>query len=160
MRFPRFRFTLGQLIKVIACLAFFFALMRTPAGPLILAIVPVVPGFAIDRARGGLGIVGAMLAGLIESLAFGVVLLVYVYIFEHRRLIAFDSPTPIVILLAFGVAGLGWGTLVGLLAWGVLSLLGRPVRPVPPPTDMIGPIAWRGFGDRGLEHPRAGGRLP
>jgi hypothetical protein len=159
MRPPRFRFTLGQLLTLIAVSAVAFATLRTPFWPLLLAIGTVMPGFAIDRARGGPGILGAMLAGAITFILFGWVLFAYDLMFY--RSIAYDGLAPYFISLAFGLIGLAYGTVVGSIAFGIMLLLGRAVRPVPePPTEWIGPIVWRGFEDRGMPHPRAGGRQP
>ncbi len=52
----RYQFTLRQLIKLVALAAVFFALFRTPAWPFVVAVGLALPGFAIDRARGGAGI--------------------------------------------------------------------------------------------------------
>ncbi len=159
MRPSRFRFTLAQLIKLIAVSAVAFATLRTPIWPMVLAIGPIMPGFAIDRSRGGPGILGAMLAGLVTFVVFGVALLAYDYCFE--RTIAYDSPAPFFILLAFAIGGLAYGSVAGCLAFGIMLLLGQAVRPGPEPlTESIGPIVWRGFEDRGLQHPHAGGREP
>jgi hypothetical protein len=129
MRPPRFRFTLGQ------------------------------PGFAIDRARGGPGIIEAMLSGTIAFIILGLAPMVYEWHFYG----AFpdNTPGPYLILLAFGVAGLVCGIVVGCLAFGFLFLLGAAVRAhASPPTETVGPIVWRGLDDRGIPHRRAGGRHP
>jgi hypothetical protein len=159
MQSRRFRFTIGQLIKLVAVSALAFATLRTPIWPIILAIGPIMPGFSIDRARGGPGILGSMLAGVITFVIFGGAVLVYDY--YTVRMIAYDSPAPFFILLAFGVGGLAYGTVVGCLAFGIMLLLGHAVRPVDgPPTELLGPIVWRGFEDRAIPHPQAGGRGP
>jgi hypothetical protein len=159
MRPPRFRFTLGQLLTLVAVSAVAFAMVRTPFWPLLLAIGPVMPGFAIDRARGGPGIIGAMLGGAITFIVFGVALFAY-DLLSHRS-ITYVGPAPYFILLVFGLIGLAYGTVVGSVAFGIMLLLGRAVRPVlEPPTESVGPIVWRGFEDRGIPHPRGGGRRP
>jgi hypothetical protein len=159
MRLHRFRFTIRQLIKLVAVSALTFATLRTPIWPVALAIGLIMPGFSIDRARGGLGIIGSMLAGVITFVVFGGAVLVYDYC--TVRMITYDSPAPFFILLAFGVGGLAYGTVVGCLAFGIMLLLGQAVRPVAAPQpESLGPIVWRGFQDRGIQHPSAGGRLP
>ena len=66
MNGPRFQFTIRQLIALIAICAVAFALLRTPFGFLIIAFAVVLPGFLLERARGGKGIIGgALSAGLI-----------------------------------------------------------------------------------------------
>lgn len=157
MRRSRFRFTIGQLIVLIAASAIAFAVLRTPFWPFVVAIAPVMPGFAIDRARGGTGVLGAMLAGAITFFVIGGSL--FAYDLLYYRSIAYDSPAPYFILLVFVAVGFAYGTVVGSVAFGVMLLLGRPVRPVAePPTEPLGPIVWRGFEDRRLLHPQAGGR--
>jgi hypothetical protein len=159
MRRPRLRFTIGQLVTLVAAVAVALAVLRTPVWPIVLAIGPILPGFTMDRARGGAGIVGAMLAGALTFVIFGGAL--FVYDLLSYRSIAYDSPAPYFILLALGVAGLACGTVVGCIAFGIMLLLGRAVRPLPePPVESVGPIVWRGFQDRGLAHPRAGGHRP
>jgi hypothetical protein len=100
-----------------------------------------------------------MLAGALTFVVFGGALLVYDLL--SYRSIAYDGPAPYFILLVLGLAGLAYGSVVGSIAFGILLLLGRAVRPLPePPTEPVGPIIWRGFQDRGLPHPRAGGSRP
>ncbi len=157
MRPSRFRFTLGQLITLIAVSAVAFAVLRTPFWPFVLAIAPVMPGFAIDRARGGPGVIGAMLAGAITFVVIGGVL--FAYDLLYSRSIAYDGPAPYFITLVLAIVGLAYGTVVGCVAFGIMLLLGRAVRPVDwPQPEPLGPIAWRGFEDRGLTQPRMGGQ--
>jgi hypothetical protein len=156
MRPPRFRFTIGQLVKLVAVSALAFATLRTPLWPMVLAIGPIMPGFTLDRARGGPGIVGSMLAGAITFVVFGMAVLAYDYC--TVRVIAYDSPAPFFILLAFVAGGFAYGSVVGCLAFGIMLLRGQAVRPGPEPlSEPLGPIVWRGFEDRGLPHPQAGG---
>jgi hypothetical protein len=156
MKLPRLRFTLGQHIALVAVSAVLFSLLRTPVWPVIIAIVLVLPGFAIDRARGGPRILGAMLAGAIGFLAYGVALCTYLCFF--RGLSLFDSPWPFVMILALGMAGLAWGSAVGFWVWIMFGLCGRAVRPGPMHDESIGPIVWRGLDERRLQQARAGGR--
>ena len=53
MKPPRYQFTLHQLMVLVAFCAISLALLATPASLVILAIWIVLPGIAIDRARGG-----------------------------------------------------------------------------------------------------------
>jgi hypothetical protein len=118
-----------------------------------------MPGFSIDRARGGPGIIGSMLAGVVTFVVFGMAVLAYDYC--TARMIAYESPAPFFILLAFGVGGLAYGSVVGCLAFGIMLLLGRAVRPGPEPlAEPLGPICWRGFEDRGTHHLGTAGRRP
>jgi hypothetical protein len=67
MNSPRFRFTIRQLVALIAICAIVFALLRTPVGFLVLAVVSVFPGFLIQRARGGEGILGGALSAALTA---------------------------------------------------------------------------------------------
>ena len=58
MRPSRFQFKIRHLIVVVAVCAVCFALLRTPGGVLILYTGVILPGFMIERSRGGPGILG------------------------------------------------------------------------------------------------------
>jgi uncharacterized PurR-regulated membrane protein YhhQ (DUF165 family) len=65
---PRLRFTIRQLLGLIAICAVTFALLRTPFGFVLVPVGFVVPGFLIGRARGGDGVIGgAISASLIAG---------------------------------------------------------------------------------------------
>ena len=64
MKPPQSQFTLGELMGLVALCAVGFALPTIwlaflGAGPLLV----VVPGFVIERARGGTGIIGGIVSG-------------------------------------------------------------------------------------------------
>jgi hypothetical protein len=67
------------LIKLVAICAVFFALLRTPGAPLIVAIGFVLIGFAVDRAKGGMGIRGGTLGGCIGFFGIGISECVHFY---------------------------------------------------------------------------------
>jgi hypothetical protein len=83
MSLRRFRFTLGLMVELIAVCAVLFALIRTPATPLILIIGAVVSGFIIDRIKGGTGIGGGALSGCPAFVSLGIVLCIYLYFFPE-----------------------------------------------------------------------------
>jgi hypothetical protein len=154
MRLPRFRFTIRQLIAAVAILAVLFSLLRTPSWPLVIAIVPVLPGFAIDRARGRSGILGATVAGGIGSAGCGIVCLTYLYL-THDPFLT-NRPTRIFSLtLLLGAVGLGWGGMVGLEAY-LIVLLGKAIGWIRMPIVTGGPIARRRIEDCGPRHSQAG----
>jgi hypothetical protein len=157
MPHPRFRFTLWQLIKVVACLAVFFAMLRTPAWPFFLAIAPIIPGFALDRARGGPGIFGSMLAGLIEFLGLGLAALIYSRFSFVPGVGPIDSPSLLVGAVFLIVLGLAWGVCIGTWLWMIALLLGMGTGAQPSPAQPIGSIAWRDFGDQKAPNGKAGG---
>jgi hypothetical protein len=160
MRVPRFRVTLGQLVKLIAVLAIFFALLRTPAWPLILAIVPIIPGYAIDRAKGGPGLIGSMLAGAIEGLGVGIVTLLSSHLFYRS-----SSGFPDLFWLLVGAAylsmiGLAWGVCVGTWLFMIALLLGLRPGADPSPAEPIGRTILRDLEDRELRPHQARGPQP
>jgi hypothetical protein len=62
VRPSRFQFKIRHLIVVVAVCAVCFALLRTPGGVLILYTGVILPGFMIERSRGGPGILGGALS--------------------------------------------------------------------------------------------------
>jgi hypothetical protein len=62
VRRSRFQFKIRHLIVVVAVCAVCFALLRTPGGVLILYTGVILPGFMIERSRGGPGILGGALS--------------------------------------------------------------------------------------------------
>ena len=58
MRLPRTRFTSRQLMGLILASAVFLGLIFSPLGPLAVAVAIILPGFVIERSRGGTGIIG------------------------------------------------------------------------------------------------------
>ena len=158
MKWPRFRLTLFQIMALVAICAVLLSTIPPAIWLLVPAILIVIPGFTIDRARGGPGIVGAMVAGVVGFLGFGIAILTYLCLF--RGLKVFDSPAPFVMTLALGIAGLAWGAVVGFWAWMILGLMGKGVRSGPVEGESIGPIVWHGLDEPDLRHSRAGGSLP
>jgi hypothetical protein len=148
----RYQFTLRQLIKLVALADILLALLRTPAWPFILASIVVIPGFAIDRNRGGKGILGAMLSGMMGFLGIGAVVFGYEWLFVDPSYNGIISPFALLLFLA--LMGLIWGLFFGFWAWLIVSLLPRQIRPVPLQSPSCGPIYWRDLDARnGMTHP-------
>jgi hypothetical protein len=120
-----------------------------------LAVGLILVGLAIDRARGGLGIDGAMLAGAIGfpcvGAAFGVVLLIFGG-FRHLSLAEFA-----VMVFFLGVVGWGMGVIVGCWTVMIIRALDRVIRPRSSNDGPLGHVTGRGLVDRRLRHLRAGG---
>ncbi len=72
MKPPRYQFTLRQLMVLVAFCAISLALLATTASLVVLWTWIVLPGIAIDRARGGRGVVGGTVAGGIAAIGFTV----------------------------------------------------------------------------------------
>jgi hypothetical protein len=154
MQPPLFRFTLGQLAKLIAGLAIFFVLLRPAGWPWTLAIGLMLLGFAVDRAWGGPGIVGSMLAGAIALLGLGPIGLVHSP-YSTPPGSNFSSARSLLVNAAFfGMIGLALGACIGDGLWLIAVLLG--IEPGAEPSSAR-PITSRGLGDRRPEHPKAGG---
>jgi hypothetical protein len=143
----RFRFTLRQAGLLVAVCAVAFALLRTPAGALLLILVgPVLPGFIIDRVRGGRGLVGGMLSATITSVGYWVVCYLYAYLFHDPADMLVHAPLPFLVFLL--IMGLIWGVFVSNLLVIVLNST-SPIWTKPLREDACGPIVWREFdGDR------------
>ena len=137
MRLPRFRFTLRQLIKLVAVSAVVFALIRTPAWPFILAFGLILPGFTIDRARGGRGILGATLAGMIGFVGTGMVFYALDWWLSYPES-NFNPPFAFFVFLA--LMGLIWGLFVGLWARLIVSVAHQRTRSKPLQAESYAPI--------------------
>jgi hypothetical protein len=119
---PRYQLTLHQLMVLVAFCALSFALLATPAAPMIVAIWIVLPGIAIDRARGGEGVVGGILAGGFAAVAF---IWFFGYLIDDgpaRRADPFLLIFPSLLFLPFGVI---FGAVVNDLVRMVPGLLKR-----------------------------------
>jgi hypothetical protein len=122
MKPPRYQLTLHQLMVLVAFCALSFALLATPAAPMIVAIWIVLPGIAIDRARGGEGVVGGVLAGGFAAVAF---IWFFGYFIDDgpaRRSDPFLLIFPTLLFLPFGVI---FGAVVNDLVRIVPGLLKR-----------------------------------
>jgi hypothetical protein len=158
VRGPRYRFTIGQLIKLIAALAVLFTVLRTPFWPLVVGIGMILAGFARDRAKGGAGFFGAMVAGTIGFPCVGVAFYVCLQLLDQSH--SFDFPGLVVLGFYGGVIGWAVGTVVGYWTWMIIDHFGKVIRPRVGAQGRIAPIVWRGFEDRGLQHPGTGGQRP
>jgi hypothetical protein len=122
MKPPRYQLTLHQLMVLVAFCALSFALLATAAAPMIVAIWIVLPGIAIDRARGGEGVVGGILAGGFAAVAF---IWFFGYFIDDRptrRADPFLLIFPSLLFLPFGVI---FGAVVNDLVRLVPGLLKR-----------------------------------
>jgi hypothetical protein len=117
MRVPRFQFTIRRLIVVIAICGVSFALLRTPALPVVVAIAMVLPGFLIGRARGGSGIIAGALSMSGITMSVGAVLALLAITFRSRPA---DS---IVGMFSYGLLMLYFSFVLGLLVSGILYLV-------------------------------------
>ncbi len=114
MRHSRIQFTLGQLMGLIGVCAVVFAALSTPFEIFVVALGIVVPGFIIDRFKGGSGIVGGMISASITLVGVGIAAYAYFYFNPDPALLAYLG-TPILTLPMLGVAGAVWGALAGTL---------------------------------------------
>jgi hypothetical protein len=150
MGLPNFQVSLRQSMKWVALCAGLFAMMRTPAWPMVLTTAPVVLGFAIDRARGGAGILGAVLAGIVEFVGIGLAFYVYTYFVFHPeggtgKDISNGLPPVFVAVVFLAAIGVVWGLMVGPWLWLIVFLTGRDVRFGPLRGEAYGPIVWHGL---------------
>jgi hypothetical protein len=113
-RHSRTQFTLGQLMGLILTCALVFAALSTPFAIFVLAIGIVVPGFLIDRFRGGAGIVGGMISAAMALVGLGIAVYAYEYFDPDPAMLDYLGP-PILTLFMIGTAGAVWGALAGTL---------------------------------------------
>jgi hypothetical protein len=69
---------------VVAVCAVAFAALSTPFAFFVVAIGIVIPGFTIDRFRGGAGILGAMISAAIALVSLGIAFYTYLYCIPTR----------------------------------------------------------------------------
>jgi hypothetical protein len=143
----RFRFTLRQAGLLVAVCAVAFALLRTPTGAFLLVLIgPVLPGFIIDRVRGGRGFVGGMLSAAITSAGYWLVCYLYAYFFHD--LADMLEPAPLPFLMFLLIMSLIWGIFVSILLTIVLNVT-SPILRKSLTEDACGPVVCREFsGDR------------
>ena len=121
MAFPPIRFTLGQLLKLIAVPSVFLALLRLPFGPLTVVIALVVGGFAIDRARGGAGFRGGVLTSVLVHLAIGLIgRATHEFLFEDPSRLTFQA--TLVGLMYYVLVGWIWGVAASNPCWLLASV--------------------------------------
>ncbi len=159
MPLSRFRFTIGQLIKLIAASAVGFAVLRTPYWPPVLAVVlaigPCFVGFAIERAQGGPGIHGATFAGAIGFAGLGLIIYAAMVLAVGGRAFDLGDMLAMVLCLRRRWRGLRGGRRV--LGLHDHPPLQQSAQKETATGRIASPIVWRGFEDRSLEHPQAGG---
>lgn len=157
MKRPRVQFTLRRMMIVVAICALVLAAVPWPLLiPLFLIVGLPIGGYAIDRARGGVGFAGSTAAGAIGVPLCGLGFFVWLGI--RYRIFVFDSPLPWFGTIVLVILGAGWGGLIGSLAWSIQRLADQVNDPVPEPEPAVGPIRWIGFDDRDGPRPRPGGK--
>jgi hypothetical protein len=63
VRPPQSQFTLRELMGLVALCGVGFAMLMSPVAPLGIGVLVIIPGFVLERARGGTGIIGGMISG-------------------------------------------------------------------------------------------------
>jgi hypothetical protein len=121
MRLPRFQFTIRRMIALIAACAILFSLVRTPAElfAMIVSIGLVLPGFVIDRARGGTGVMGGALSCclLVHVLAIGL----YLSLIGLPQSGGVSDLEFLIILSAMMVLPLSWGAAVSIVLYYIIK---------------------------------------
>ncbi len=121
MERPRFQFTIRRLVQLVALAAFDCYLFHLGFRLVAAAWTLALPGFFLDRARGGSGIFGSMMAGLLGFVTIAVACNLYAHLAWGGT--AFDM-TPGTLVTTSGMIGLLGGTTFGVCAWTLLSLGG------------------------------------
>jgi hypothetical protein len=113
-RHSRIQFTLGQLMGLILVCALVFAALSTPFAIFVAAVGIVVPGFFIDRYRGGAGVVGGMISASAILVGLALAAYTYFYLNPNPQILSYLGP-PVLTLPMVGIAGAVWGALAGTL---------------------------------------------
>jgi len=152
---PRFRFTIRQLIVLIAICAVAFALLRTPFGFLVIAIASVLPGFLIERARGGEGILGGAVSASLTVACLSVIAGGITFA-SRGSTPTFDGPRDAFLSLA---AALFLVSLVAFFVGWILSCVlymivkrSQTLFKRRLPAEPCGPIRWRPLHDGQVKH--------
>jgi hypothetical protein len=107
MRTREASFTLGLLIGLILAGALAVALLATPLAPLVVALGIILPGFLIERNRGGTGIVGGTASSAILAVSAALLLGLVSYLFGGSTFEQLLGSLPAIYLLL--VVSLLWG---------------------------------------------------
>ena len=135
---PRFQFTLRHLMWLVAVCAIASALLTTLAAPLVLAIAMIVPGFVIERIRGGTGIIGGTISGCMITTGLVAVFCVLAYYSGNGSFEGLLSTFPSLYLLF--VLSLVWSGLASMLLHLSLRALERrssKLNAIDPPGEAI-----------------------
>jgi hypothetical protein len=128
MRLPRFQFKIRQLIVVVAVCAVCFALLRTPGGVLILYAGVILPGFMIERARGGPGILGGALSA--ATITASLVVLASLRVMMLRPSSPFEGISNfLVATLVASVFTFFVGFLLSCMLWVLLEMAKHRFQP-------------------------------
>ena len=120
---PRFQFTLRHLMWLVAVSAVASALLTTLAAPLIVAIAMIVPGFVVERYRGGTGIIGGTISGCLITTGLVAAFCVLAYYSGNGSFAGLLSTFPSLYLLF--VLSLVWSGLASIFLHLSLRALER-----------------------------------
>ncbi len=119
MERPRFQFTIRRLVQLVVLAAVGCIFIRVGFWPLAVAWSVALPGFIIDRAHAGSGILGSMVAGLLSFTIFGFGSNLYSHLAWGG---AGSDLSAGAVVAASGIIGLLGGATFGVCAWTLLSL--------------------------------------
>ena len=147
MPFPRLRFTIRQLIGLIAICGVACAVLRTPVGFVALAFGFVVPGFLIERASGGDGVIGGALSA---SLIAGGLAMAGSALFLWIRPDLSVLVSCVSFVFASLVIGFFLGVVLGSILYAILKLT-RTLLESPYQDESNRSIRWRRLSDGPVE---------
>jgi hypothetical protein len=147
MRLPRYHFTIRSLLLLVAGCAVVLAMIRSPFGFLVVAFGAVIPGFALERAKGGDGILGGALSACL--CAGGLAIVVFSRAYYHLDLgdaiVQFIAFLFCVLLVAFVCGAILSSMLYAIFAL-IQTLMESPLR-----DDSCGPSWWHRLSDGPVE---------
>ena len=147
MRRLKFQFTIRQLIVWIAICAVLLAVLRTPFAFVAFAIAAVLPGFFLERARGGSGILGGTLSSCLIAVSLLPVFFLFLVAFNplEHALVVF-LPVLLFVMINSLVCGAICSAVLWVLAMPVEMWLRAPMR-----DESCGPIRLYPPADWGMQ---------
>jgi hypothetical protein len=123
----RRRFTIRQIMLVVAACAIVCAILRLDerrwlASMLYFTAGPIL-GAVVQRWRGGRGILGGLIGGVVHYLGFGFTMYGMAYLFPGPDFVDYAGPGLTFLGLSF--AGSLVGLVVGFLVWGLCGFQRR-----------------------------------
>jgi hypothetical protein len=134
---------------LIAVCAVAFALLRTPFGFIVVAFGFVIPGFIIERARGGDGVVGGALSA--SLFAGGLVVAGSAVYLSTGPDLGRALVSAFSLLLAVSTIAFVSGMILSSILYAILKLIGTLIVS-PLHDESVGSIHWLPLDDPPVQH--------
>jgi hypothetical protein len=144
MSVRQFRFTIGQLVRLVIYSAVMFAVLRTRMAAVAVLLCFLLPGFVMGP---GIGVKRGPLAGWIIAGA-GIAIAVIVELWQFLDSIDKLGDRPAIVSYSELIAPALIGVIVSICLLAVAQSV-RPAAPDQAPDDSRGPIVRPGLDDEG-----------